>query len=376
MRSPLSFLLASLLLAPTLLVSVPAAAQIGIGVSITVAPPELPVYEQPPLPGPGFIWSPGYWAWGGEDYYWVPGTWVEAPQPGYLWTPGYWGWGEGAYLWHEGYWGPHVGFYGGVNYGFGYGGRGYEGGEWRGGAFYYNRAVNNVPESVHITNVYNRTVINNVTVNRVSFNGGSGGVAARPTAQEAAFDHERHMPPVSAQVHHAEQARSEPTLHSKANHGVPAIAATARPARFTGPGVVHARGAAPVESHTGGPAGAAPQVHNPQVHSPQVHSTAPPTHAEIAHPGPPANVAQPQAHELRPQAPAGAGAHVEQHSAPPPARVEQHSAPPPPHVEQHSAPPPPHVEQHSAPPPHVEQHSAPPPHEQAPRGNEHEHEQH
>ena len=31
-----------------------------------------------------------------------------------------------------GYWGPHVGYYGGVNYGFGYMGVGFAGGAWRG----------------------------------------------------------------------------------------------------------------------------------------------------------------------------------------------------------------------------------------------------
>ena len=60
---------------------------------------------------------------------------------GVLWTPGYWGWGGSAFLWHEGYWGPHVGFYGGINYGFGYGGVGFFGGRWDGGHFAYNTAV-------------------------------------------------------------------------------------------------------------------------------------------------------------------------------------------------------------------------------------------
>jgi hypothetical protein len=99
-----------------------------VGVSINVAPPELPVYEQPPVPGPGYLWTPGYWAWSPDagSYYWVPGTWVEPPQEGYLWTPGYWGWNDGIYVWNGGYWGTHIGFYGGVNYGFGYVGHGYE----------------------------------------------------------------------------------------------------------------------------------------------------------------------------------------------------------------------------------------------------------
>ncbi|MGA8143186.1 MAG: YXWGXW repeat-containing protein, partial [Candidatus Acidiferrales bacterium] len=121
-----------------LLIPVGARAQVGVSISITTPPPELPVYEQPYCPGPGYIWTPGYWAWGPDGYYWVPGTWVLAPRVGYLWTPGYWGWGDGVYVWHAGYWGPHVGFYGGVNYGWGYGGVGYEGGYWRHGVFAYN----------------------------------------------------------------------------------------------------------------------------------------------------------------------------------------------------------------------------------------------
>src|SRR5438552_3757305 len=150
-------------------------------ISITIAPPELPVYEQPPLPAPGYIWTPGYWAYGPDGYYWVPGTWVEPPAVGLLWTPGYWGWRNGVYAWSDGYWGPRVGFYGGVNYGFGYGGVGYEGGHWDNGVLAYNRTVNNFG-SVTVTNVYNKTVINN-NITRVSFNGGTGGVTAQPTPQ-------------------------------------------------------------------------------------------------------------------------------------------------------------------------------------------------
>ena len=119
-----------------------------VAISVTVAPPALPMYVQPVCPGENYIWTPGYWAWSDydEDYYWVPGTWVLAPTVGYLWTPGYWGWNAGVYVWNAGYWGPHIGFYGGVVYGFGYEGVGYEGGYWRGGNFFYNRTVNNERE--------------------------------------------------------------------------------------------------------------------------------------------------------------------------------------------------------------------------------------
>jgi hypothetical protein len=127
-----------------------------VGVSVNIAPPEIPVYEQPIWPGDGYIWTPGYWAWDGECY-WVPGTWVMAPQVGFLWTPGYWGWGGAGFFFNEGYWGPTVGFYGGINYGFGYFGHGYVGGRWQNGHFFYNTAVNRVDANA-IHNVYNTRV--------------------------------------------------------------------------------------------------------------------------------------------------------------------------------------------------------------------------
>ena len=109
-----------------------------------------------------------------------------------LWTPGYWGWNDGVYAFHEGYWGPQVGFYGGVSYGYGYTGEGYEGGYWRGRTFFYNRTVNNI-SNVQISNVYNKTVVVNNTTN-VSFNGGAGGTTARATPQQIAAANQ-HVPP-------------------------------------------------------------------------------------------------------------------------------------------------------------------------------------
>jgi hypothetical protein len=241
MRTMIRSLIPALALAAAVpALPVTANAGIAIGLSVNFAPPELPVYEQPPIPAPGYIWVPGYWSWDGGDYYWVPGTWALAPVVGYLWTPGYWGWGGGAYLWHAGYWGPHVGFYGGINYGFGYTGVGYEGGYWRGHEFCYNRAVNNV-SNVNVTNVYNRTVINNVTINRTSFNGGAHGVMARPSHAELYAARERHVGPSGLQREHESFARSDTELRASVNGGRPPIAATPRPAAFHARGVVAAR---------------------------------------------------------------------------------------------------------------------------------------
>src|SRR5450631_146132 len=121
----------------------PVTAQVSIGVTISarIAPPPLLVYEQPPCPVDGYLWCPGYWAYTDQGYFWVPGVWVFPPQYGYLWTPPYWGFEAGIYGFYPGYWGPHVGFYGGVNYGFGYWGSGFVGGRWEGNRFRYNTAV-------------------------------------------------------------------------------------------------------------------------------------------------------------------------------------------------------------------------------------------
>ena len=219
-------------------------------ISITIAPPALPVYVQPPIPEPGYLWTPGYWAYGTDGYFWVPGTWVRPPAVGLLWTPGYWGWRNGIYAWNGGYWGPHVGFYGGVSYGYGYGGVGYEGGLWRGGVFSYNSTVNNFG-GVNVT-TYSKTVVTNTNVTNVSFNGGTGGTSAQPTPQEQAAASEAHTPATAAQTQHQTAASTNKALLASVNHGTPAIAATSKPGEFTGKGVVAARdGPAPGVANTG-----------------------------------------------------------------------------------------------------------------------------
>jgi len=264
-----------------------------VEVRATEPPPPLPDYDQPPCPEDGYLWTPGYWAYGPGGYFWVPGTWVEPPRVGVLWTPGYWGFVGGVYAFHAGYWGPHVGFYGGVNYGFGYVGVGFAGGRWAGNSFAYNRTVTNI-NVTNIHNTYNETVVNNVTVNKVSYNGGAGGVAAVPTAQERAAATEPHVPPTPLQRQHVQEAVKNPALFAKANGGHPAIAATPKPAAFNAPGVVGARGAAPLPQHameaptraTGAPTpGGAPNAAHgearPEVHNeaagqpPAMHAQAP-----------------------------------------------------------------------------------------------------
>jgi hypothetical protein len=209
-------------------------AQVAIGVSVGVAPPPLPIYDQPPIPAPGYLWTPGYWAWDGDDYYWVPGTWVLPPEPGLLWTPAWWGWDDGAFLFHVGYWGPVVGFYGGVDYGFGYFGDGYAGGYWDHDRFFYNRPFNNLGRARY-ANVYSRPAFD--PRRNVSYNGGAGGVAARPTAAQLVAAHERRAGPTALQSQHQRLAATAPMLHASANHGRPPVGATVRPGAFRAAGL-------------------------------------------------------------------------------------------------------------------------------------------
>ncbi|MGB0125333.1 MAG: hypothetical protein WBP63_17960, partial [Silvibacterium sp.] len=318
-----------------------------VGVSITIAPPELPVYEQPICPEPNSMWTPGYWSWGDDGYYWVPGTWVEAPSAGVLWTPGYWGWNNGSYLWNNGYWGPQVGFYGGVDYGYGYGGNGFYGGRWNGGNFSYNTAVMNVNRTViHNTYVDRRVVVNNG--NRVSFNGGRGGIQARPTEAQMSAEHSKRFGPVAAQTRQVSLARADRSNYASVNHGMPAHAALERPATSAADfnRAVPARGAAPA-SHVAAGSDVRPATKN------EYHPAAKPEARTETHPAArpepaPKTESHPAAKtEARPEN--HATAHPESRPAPkteshpaakPEARTETHAATrpePAPRAESHPA---------------------------------------
>ena len=293
---------------------VPAASFAGILVSVNIAPPALPVYTQPLCPGDGYLWTPGYWAWGPEGYYWVPGVWVQPPTVGVLWTPGYWGWGGSAYIFHAGYWGPHIGFYGGVNYGFGYGGVGYEGGYWNHGVFAYNRSVNNI-NVVNVHNVYTKTVIVNNNYSRVSYNGGAAGIRAQESVQERAAFHEQHFQPTVNQQSHEQFARQDRTQLASVNNGRPPMAAARTPEAYHS--AVQQR---PANFNNNR---AVPQPNNQrpayQQNAQQAHPQAQ-TYSQQSHPQPQQNHPQPQNHEqpheqphAQPQEHHEGGGHPENH---------------------------------------------------------------
>ena len=221
-------------LALGLALATPLAAWSQVSLSVTVGPPPLPLYAQPPIPGDG-----------------------------YLWTPGYWGWGSGLYVWHPGYWGPHVGYYGGINYGYGYIGSGYAGGRWDRGRFRYNSAVNNIPQG-RVHDVY-RTPVPQRPAHPESFNGGKSPWHTPPTANERRFEGGQHPNWTQEQTDHEHRAVSMPEQRMGNNHGTPPTAATPRPGGFGDPQVEHVRQAPemrvqPVRSGPGArPEAAAPR---------------------------------------------------------------------------------------------------------------------
>jgi hypothetical protein len=155
--------------------------------------------EPPPLPGVGLLWTPGYWAY------------------------------EGAvYRFHPGYWGPHVGYYGGINYGFGYFGAGFVGGRWVGKTYANNRSVNHLSPNV-IHKAYDEPAAPNANLSKVSYHGGPHGTttASNPTVVANLATNARVMPtPTYRTVAHGQATPARDTTGS-----APATATSAPTAR-------------------------------------------------------------------------------------------------------------------------------------------------
>src|SRR5947208_12024977 len=195
-----------------------------VDISVGFAPPVLPVYQQPPCPVEGYLWTPGYWGYGYDagDYYWVPGAWVAPPSVGVLWTPPWWGWNNGVYAFNQGYWGPTVGDYEGINYGYGYNGNGYWGGRWSGNTFQYNTAVTRVNTNVVHNTFVDRSVVNKeVNRSHTSFNGPNGVKAEANAEQKAAAANAKKLPPTSQQLARQEAASKDQNLRASVNKGNP-----------------------------------------------------------------------------------------------------------------------------------------------------------
>jgi hypothetical protein len=168
---------------------------------------------------------------------------VRPPQLGLLWTPTYWSSAGTVFIFHPGRWGSTVGFYGGVNYGYGYFGNGYTGGHWIGNSFAYNSTVNHVnPAIAHHT--YAESVANQASRGVFSYTG----EPRRGDATQAASRHqslprvvdkpaptttvqrtsEKALEPVEVKKPAAVVKTRAPSTPTKSNHLTPPQAAPAR----------------------------------------------------------------------------------------------------------------------------------------------------
>lgn len=74
-------------------------------VGVRVGPPPPPVAGYVGMaPGPGYVWTDGFWDLRGSRWVWVSGRWVVPPRPRAAWVAGYWAPRGGHYYWHPGRW--------------------------------------------------------------------------------------------------------------------------------------------------------------------------------------------------------------------------------------------------------------------------------
>jgi hypothetical protein len=53
--------------------------------------PPAPIVETPPpMPGPGYVWTPGYYNWNGGSYVWANGAWAIPPGHYHHYVSGAW----------------------------------------------------------------------------------------------------------------------------------------------------------------------------------------------------------------------------------------------------------------------------------------------
>lgn len=81
--------------------------RVDVGISVGAPPPPPQVVAGPigVAPGPGYVWTNGYWDWNGGRWVWVGGRWAVPPHGHRIWVePYYHPYGEGHYHYHRGYW--------------------------------------------------------------------------------------------------------------------------------------------------------------------------------------------------------------------------------------------------------------------------------
>ncbi|HEX3748860.1 MAG TPA: hypothetical protein VHW09_33270 [Bryobacteraceae bacterium] len=55
-------------------------------------------------PGPGYVWTEGFYDYRGGRYEWTAGRWARPPRRHAEWVPGSWEHGRRGYEFRRGYW--------------------------------------------------------------------------------------------------------------------------------------------------------------------------------------------------------------------------------------------------------------------------------
>jgi WXXGXW repeat (2 copies) len=77
----------------------------GYYASARIGPPPPPRYGVVGYaPGPGYVWTDGWWDLRGNRWIWAPGRWQRPPRPGMRWYPHEWRQDHGRYRMRRGGW--------------------------------------------------------------------------------------------------------------------------------------------------------------------------------------------------------------------------------------------------------------------------------
>jgi hypothetical protein len=68
------------------------------------APPATRYVAVGVAPGPGYVWTAGFWDWRGGRWGWVEGRWMRPPRPGAVWVAHEWRHEGGRYRFYRGHW--------------------------------------------------------------------------------------------------------------------------------------------------------------------------------------------------------------------------------------------------------------------------------
>jgi hypothetical protein len=102
----LNKILATAALGIGLAVSAPTAfGRVDIGISVgTMPPPPRFVGPVGVAPGPGYVWTNGFWDWNGGRWVWVDGRWGSPPRGHRVWVEPYYHRYHDGYHYHRGHW--------------------------------------------------------------------------------------------------------------------------------------------------------------------------------------------------------------------------------------------------------------------------------